>query len=372
MLNRIMQPLPDVPYDAAAIRTVDLEQGLYTQGFLLTIQGQYLIAAGGGGATTARTEGAIRLIDQFTIKWDNFNLVDNLSGLDLAAISRCFGHHVLRTPLDIAPGGQGNFVASYYLPIARMWNDKAPASEFDLAWSPFKITSQFRAYVKWSNRIVNAGDSAGTGALFIGGTRVITWVTQPVLTIIQVCALRGSKPWYIPVYSTQDSPDFSAANPQLTYQLVDQRSFDSVILQAKGSTATEPDAWLDNINTVALRGSSVSFYNDVRARDVFALQRLDEHRHDVQPLYDGTFGNAANAFAAGNILYGTTAFPEFLPLWLNLADGSLGNKFNPRELSTPKFQFNVTAPAVPPARIHMIFSQLLSHPLYTKQQDAPA
>ena len=52
MLNRIMQPLPDVPYDAAAIRTVDLEQGLYTQGFLLTIQGQYLIAAGGGAATT--------------------------------------------------------------------------------------------------------------------------------------------------------------------------------------------------------------------------------------------------------------------------------------------------------------------------------
>ena len=375
MLNRIIQPLPDVPYDAAAVRTVDLEQGLYTQGFLLTIQGEYAIAAGGGVATAARTEGAIRLLDQFTIKWDNFNLFDNLNGLDLAALARVYGNHVIRTPLDIGVAGQGNFAASYFIPVARSWNDKPPASEFDLAWPAFKVTSQLRAYVKWSSRVVTAGDDPGTGALFIGGDRAITWVQEPTLTIVQVCALRGGKPWYIPVYSTQDSQDFSAAQSQLTYQLVDQRAFDSVILQARGATATEPDAWQDLITTLALRGSSVSFYNDVKARDQFAIQRLAEHRHDVQGLFDGTFVNASNAFnTGGNIVYGvgTAAFPEFLPLWLNIADGGLGNKFNPREISTPKFQFAVTAPATPPARVHMIFSQLLSHPLYTKMQDAPA
>lgn len=375
MLNRIIQPLPDTPYSATAVQTVDLEQGVYTQGFLLAIDGEYAIAAGGGAATAARPEGAIQLIDDLTIKWDNFALFDQLNGLDIAAIARVFSHHTTRTPLDITVGGVGRFSAAYYIPTARMWNDKAPATEFDLAWPQFKVTSQLRAYIRWSNRIVNAGDAAGTGALFEGGTRVITWVQQPVLRIIQVCSLRGgtAKPWYIPVYQAQDSTEFTAANPRLVHNLLDQRAFDSVILQARGATATDPSRWQNLVRKVSLRASGVSFYNDVLARDVFALQRLDEHRHDLSGLWDARQIDATAAFAStGNIPYDVVLNPEFLPMWLNLADGKLGNKMNPRELSTPRFEFDVTAPAAPPARVRMIFSQLLSHPLYTSMQDAPA
>jgi hypothetical protein len=330
MLNIARSPISIANFGAIQQRG-DLPSGQYIEKLQITLDAVLDIAAGGGADGVVITDGVARLIRRLQVKRDNETIVD-LTGRDLLILTRASvkTDAISGTQLSGAGVGAQTLALTLTLPFARPWL----VNPFETVLPPMAFNNQFAVFVDWAQDVNAGGGDAGGGVLVSGGTRVITFTTDPTLTIVVYAAQRGKLPWFLPYYTSTDTEQFNAANTRLEYKLNEARRFDAVFLSPR-SGALLADA--DMLNYLTMGAQSQNFIDGIRATDL----RTDQRQ------------NFAGA--------GTD-----LNYYLLLAEGGwIGNAVEPTEMTKPFFRFDVDAPAVNPGIVHMIFSELISHPDYT-------
>jgi len=336
-INKLLEPLQEIPY-ARNVQTVDLIRGVYLERLQCRVRGVVTVA-GGAADGVLLTEGVARLIRSITVKWDAFDLVQRISGRDLYAITK---RSVKRAPSGSAmtsPGVQAatELDLTFWVNFARPWL----VNPFETVLPPLPVTSQFKIYVEWETDAANGSSDAGTGALISGGDRAVTWDEEPTLHILQVAALNGKTPWYIPVMSSFDSEQFSAANSRLLHQLVNDRAFDSVLFSVRQGATQAPAPLL---NTLTFQSSGTRYLNAV---DAAALHEDEQYNYPAVGDGGDDVGYYFHSFADG---------------------GWLSNVVDPGALVAPRFLFDLDAPSSAPGTVHMVFNELITIPELTLMQ----
>ena len=331
MINVIREPV-SINFGAVQQRG-DLAQGIFLEKLQIVINAVVNIAGGAANGTIV-TDGVARLIRRLTVRWDNETIVD-ISGRDLLTLTRASSKAaVTGTQLASAAVGSENISLTLILPFARPWL----INPFETVLPPLRVNNMFAVLVDWEQGISGgAGSEAGSAAIITGGDRVVTFSTDPTITITQYGAQRGKAPWFLPYYSSFDTDQFSAANPRLQFRLQDARRFDSVFISPRqGALASDADL----LNFLTLSAQGVNFMNGIRAEDLRSDQRQQ--------------------FAAS----GTD-----LNFYLLLSEGGwLGNSVEPTQMVKPLFTFDVDAPGSAPGVVHLLFSELVTHPQWTQVQ----
>ena len=336
MLNLMRETLPVIPFSAQQ-QSIDLPRSVYMERLDCTIAGTIDIAAGGGADGTLLAEHVARLIREVTIKWDTFDLVQRISGRDLVALAKRGIKRAVSGSSVAAVGVQTTpFSLTFPIFFARPWL----VNPFDTVLPPLTVASQFKMYVTWETSLSNAqaGTVAGSGAFLSGGTRAITFPVAPSLTVVPKVALRGKQPWFIPVITSMDSEQFSAANGRLTMLPTNQRRFDSVLIALRQGATQDPAELLTDLS-----------FQSAGTRYLSAVPRATLHeseQHEYPAVGDG--GDDAGYF------------------FLQFADGGwLGNVVEPSALSAPRFELNVVAPGSNPGFARFVFNELLTHNMLT-------
>lgn len=334
-LNTFLEPLPTFEFQAAAKKN-DLPRGLYLEMLTCVLSGNFTVTAGGGTAGTLLDEPIARLIKSLRVVWDGVNLVQ-LSGRELVALSKRVQAQTL-TSADITTAGvqDTDFSLPFQIPFVR----KYLADPFDTVLPPLAVNSEFAVEVIWNNDKANSetGTTAGSGAIVTGGDNVCI-LSDVQLTVTPHIARNGKAPWMLPVISSYDTQQFSAAGSKLPLDMRSPLPFDSVLLRTFEGANLDVAAL---INAVTFKSAQTQIYNDV---PVATLRAIEESNFPGVSDADEV-GTHMLAFAAG---------------------GKLGNAVNPAELNNPTFEFNVTAPSSNPGFIRAVVMELLSVPGVTRK-----
>ena len=330
MLNTIREPITIGNFGGIQQRA-DLPTGMFIEKLQLALNGTVDIAAGGGADGTVIADGVARLIRRIQVRRDNEIIVD-LTGRDLLILTRAAVKTSVVTGTQLSGAGVGaqTLDLTLALPFARPWL----VNPFETVLPPMRYANVFSVFVDWAQDVnAGAGSAAGSGVLVSGGTRVITFTTAPSLTITVYGALRGKLPWFLPYYSSTDSDTFAAANARLEYKLNEARRFDAVFISPRhGALAADADL----LNTLTFGAQSQTFFNGIRARDLRSEQKQQ-------------FAGAGSD----------------LNFYLLLSGGGwISNAVEPDQMTKPFFRFDVAAPTAP-GLVHLLFSELISHPEYT-------
>ena len=337
MLNQQRIALPTILF-AAAQQQIDLPRGVYIKHLDLRIAGTIDIAAGGGADGVLLNENVARLIRELTVKWDNFDLVQRMSGRDLVAVAK----RGIKQPLTgvslAAPGiGTTAFHQTFRINFARPWL----VNSYETVLPPLPVSSQFKLYVNWETGVAGGvGSVAGSGAFIRpgSGTRVVTFPVAPTIEVASVSGIRGTMPWFLPVLTSLDSEQFQNANPRLVTQIVNNRRFDSVLLAVRNGQDAEGAAIL---NDVTFQSAGVRYIDAIRAGMLHETEQMD--------------------FAGVTDVADDTGY-----FFLLFADGGwLGNVVEPQALVAPRFELNVGAPAAPGV-VRYNFCELVTQELLTK------
>lgn len=341
MLNVFLRPLPDLQYGQAE-QYNDLMQGVNLHEIRLDLTGSVTVAGGTvDGAVVA--ESPATLIDYIRIVWDNYDIVQQIPGEDLVALTRrCVAG--MREPTTLAGAGlqTGTAIrARFVIPFARPYL----ANPYDTVLPALPVRNQFRMYVKWATDKTTTGSDAGSAAIIRGGDRAVTF-SGLTLKATQVYSTKPFKPWYIPVISVANSDTWAAANTDFGFRLLRENRFDAIMFRAL-STADRVPA--DVINSITF-GAGNQRYIDNVPWDFF--ETWEQNRFPGVPGADTVTAEA-----------GTIMIP--------FADGGkLTNVVNPAALraagSDPKFTFDVDAPASGTALIRATLMELITVPGITQ------
>lgn len=321
-----MHTLPDYPHQASG-KTEDVLRDVYTRDLSVRMEATVTITAGGGVPGAVRGSGSVtQLLSKFYLNWDGTLLFD-VNGPELRRITMFNAAQTIsETRLTTAVVGTYNISGDYLLPFAR----RDLMNPIETTLPPLPVRQQLRIGVEWEQGRSNATSSAGSASLVTGGTTIVT-LSNVRMQVVQNYSKFGAPPFYIPVITSVDSEQFTAANPRLRMPIRSSRRFNAILLHTYNDGDPTNDS--DLINTVTLRSGNDSYID---------RQDLDVLRAWVRYQYPGINSDAGW-------------------LYLPLADGGkLGNLLNPVLLSNPEFEFDVAAPAPNPGVVRMTLFELIT------------
>lgn len=332
-LNLFLDPLPVFPYQQAPIKE-NMPRSVHIRDMQARISGT-IDVSGGTTDGTLQTEPIARLIRRFTVRWDSFDLIQPMPMRDLAALGRRLVSQPISGTGISSPGVQTtNFELIFYIPFARAYN----ADPFDTALPPLTVRKEFVAEVEWDTTVSNSGSSLGSGAIIAGGDRDVI-LSNVQLELLPRQARTAGRPWYLPQISAYETVQYSAANPRLTLDIEQNEAFDGILFRELEGANRDP---INRINNLSFETKNVKIFEEVT-------------RDQLRGIEEDQFPGVLDANEAGN-------------LFVRFSDGGkLGNVVNPSELTLPKFEFDVSAPATNPAVIRAITMELLSVPGVTRK-----
>lgn len=348
MLNTQRQTIATLGFSVDE-QPVDVPAGINTHGFIIHLEAVIDIAAGGGADGTLQTEGIQRLIQSFRFSHDGRNRIGPLNGRDLWQVSALQRLQVTDATNLAGAGIQTTTVSmDLYVPLAYQFL----ARPIDTVWpGNLPVNDELRLFVQFETSATNAGDTAGSGAFVVPGTgtRVIT-ITGVSMRITQVYSTRvlananpqRNAPWFLPQIQVRSTPQFLAADTELTLRLRGVPRFAAVIWRSLEDVTADAAAL---INTISLTQGGGS--------------RRDWAAYNFADLQEESLGRFPALATIGQLGTATAYFVD---------GGLLGNAVDPRELSDPAFQFDVDLPAAPGV-VRGIFFDLLTVPGITSVQD---
>lgn len=335
-LNLYLDPLPDFPFQAAAIKE-NLPRSVHLRDLLVRITGTLTVSAGATDGVLM-TEPISRLIRQIRVRWDGLDLVAPMPLRDLAALSRRLTVQPLTgTPVTI-PGIQvTNFELRTIIPFARFYN----ADPFETALPALQTRKEFHIEMQYETGLSNAvaGTTQGSAAFVAGGDRVVA-LTNVNTQIIPRQARSAGTPWFIPLINSYETVQIAAANPRLPLKMESNNPFDAIMFRVLNGANQDP---ADILTDLTFETQSVKVFEDVT-------------RQQLRTMEESEFGGVQQVNEVG------THFVRF-------ADGGkLGNVVDPSELVLPEFRFNMAAPAGGgPAIVRAVVMELARVPGITRQ-----
>lgn len=327
-LNILHQPLPTFSYQTAK-DTEEILKGVHTLDFLCRLSGD-LTVTGANGDGTLLSEAEFRLIKSMRLVWDGVDLIEPISGRELAELSRrLFAQSFTNTTVDeVATAETDSFDVFFAFPIRRRYL----VNPIEVHLPPLPVSQSLRIEVEWETGKTNSSSDAGTAAFSTDSSDTLT-LANVELNVVQVFAHDAPKPIFMPTITSYDSEQFTAANPRLEMSMKSTRPMDALLISVREGAAQD---YADLINEVTLLSGSTRWFNSV------PYPILHEWEQTQYPAVgDSPVGN----------------------LWMPFADGGkLGNALAPASLSNPRFEFDVNAPNTNPGFIRLVQMELMKVP----------